>query len=70
MTEQTISVAGMTCGGCVNSVTRAIKALPGIASVEVSLEQKSANVLFDESQTTLEAIRAAVIDAGYEVPVQ
>ena len=37
-TMQTVSlnVQGMTCGGCVASVTRVLQAVPGVADVSIS----------------------------------
>ena len=33
----TMNVNGMTCGGCVASVTRVLKAVPGVTDVAVTL---------------------------------
>ena len=33
-----LEVQGMSCGGCVKSVTAALKSLPGVSSVEVDLQ--------------------------------
>ena len=35
------AVTGMHCGGCVNSVTRAISRVPGVKDVKVSLEKNA-----------------------------
>ncbi len=61
-----IDVQGMTCQGCVASVTRVLKASPGVADARVSLEQHSASVDFDPKLIDLDALRQAVIDAGFE----
>ena len=34
----TMNVQGMTCGGCVASVTRVLKAVPGVTDVAVTLQ--------------------------------
>ena len=36
MTTVTLNVEGMTCGGCVASVTRVLNALPGVSDATVS----------------------------------
>ena len=46
-TEQ-IAVTGMTCGGCTNKVTHALKAVSGFGNVNVSLPKGEATVEFDE----------------------
>jgi copper chaperone len=68
MNEVTIKVEGMSCGGCVSNVTGVLKALPGVEGVQVSLEQASATVRFDPAQVSVEALRTAVEDAGFDAP--
>ena len=60
-----ISVEGMTCAGCVNSVTRVLSALPGVAQVDVSLTKARAKVTYDPAQTGVEAMKQAIARAGY-----
>ena len=62
-----IAIEGMTCEGCVASVTRVLKALPGVDDVEVSLRGASASVRYDPARTGVGAMRAAIEDAGYGV---
>lgn len=65
--KETIGIFGMTCMHCHKRVTDAISKVNGVKSVDVSLEDKSATVEFDEDTTNLDTIKKAVIDAGYEV---
>jgi copper chaperone len=67
MEHTTLNVSGMTCQGCVASVTRVLKAVPGVADVAVTLQPGEAKVTYDESRTTLPALRSAIEDAGYDV---
>ncbi len=60
-------VQGMTCNGCVASVTRVLKAVPGVDSVAVTLTPGEASITFDPSRTGADALRAAIQDAGYDV---
>jgi len=66
MDRITLKVGGMTCGGCVASVTRVVRALPGVASADVSLADGSATVEFDPGRTTAEQIKRAIEMAGYQ----
>lgn len=66
MEKITIKVEGMSCNHCVNRVKKAVAGVSGVKNVEVSLEEKSAVVEFD-APATLEQIKAAVTDAGYDV---
>jgi copper chaperone len=70
MTMETITmnVQGMTCGGCVASVTRVLKAEPGVAEVAVTLQPGAAKVSFDPARTNVAKLREAIEGAGYDVP--
>jgi copper chaperone len=66
MQTETMNVTGMTCGGCVSKVTKALTAVPGVGHVDVSLPGK-ASVNFDEKLTSRERLQSAGKDAGYGV---
>lgn len=66
METTTIKVEGMSCGGCVKSVTNVLSALPGVAKAEVSLENKNARVEFEAGRVTREDMKRAIVDAGFE----
>lgn len=59
-----LQVNGMTCGGCANSVKRSVQRIDSAAKVEVDLPSKKVRV---DSDASLEAIIAAITDAGYPV---
>jgi copper chaperone len=61
-----INVEGMTCGGCVASVKRALQQIEGVQSVDVSLEQAQARVEYDPARVNERALRAAIEDAGFD----
>lgn len=67
MNEITLSVTGMTCGGCVNSVKKVLAALPGVQSAEVTLTPGQARVRFDPSKLERAALVQAVVDAGFGI---
>jgi copper chaperone len=62
--KETIAIDGMTCGGCVASVKRALERLP-VANVEVEIG--SATVEYDEARINHEAVVNAIVDAGFDV---
>jgi copper chaperone len=66
METTTIKVEGMSCGGCVKSVTGVLTALDGVAKAEVSLEQKQAVVEFDAAKVTRDQLKAVIEDAGFD----
>ena len=64
--ESRIKIGGMTCGGCVASVTRALQGIDGVEKVDVSLEQGQANIRYDPARVNETALRSAVEDAGFD----
>ena len=67
MQKTTIPIHGMTCQGCVNSVKTVLEKLPGVAQVAVSLEAAKATVQHDPASTTIDQLKAAIVDAGFDV---
>jgi copper chaperone CopZ len=54
-------VAGMSCMGCVEDVTEALRGVPGVAHVEVNLREKRAFVtLAGESPASNDALLTAL----------
>ena len=63
-TGMVIHIEGMMCQHCKAAVEKALRAVDGVESVEVSLEDKCATVT---GSADVAALKQAVIDAGYEV---
>ncbi len=57
----------MTCQGCVENVTNALRSVKGVSKVEVSLEKARADVRFEMGKTDEGKIRKAITKAGYLV---
>ena len=68
-TTTTLTVDGMTCGHCVNSVQTELGKLEGVTDVAVDLSSGQVTIT---SETTPDAgaLREAVEEAGYEVRTQ
>jgi copper chaperone CopZ len=64
---QNLLIEGMTCSHCVNSVTKAVSALPGVESVEIDLvpDGRSSLTVTGDDAVSDESIAGAVVDAGY-----
>jgi copper chaperone len=60
-----LAIEGMTCQGCVASLTRALQAAPGVSGVSVSLEQANATVEIDPACTSADKLREVVESAGF-----
>ena len=63
---KTMIVEGMSCGHCTGRVQKALEAVEGVASVEMSLEGKSARIVLNK-EVPEEELKNAVTEAGYEV---
>jgi copper chaperone len=63
--EKTVVIGGMSCGGCVNSLTRVLKAVPGIEPLKIEVGKALLKV--DADAVTPEVIAAAVDRAGFTV---
>jgi copper chaperone CopZ len=64
-----LGIGRMTCDDCVHTVTSALKAVPGVKTAEVSLEERSARVVADPSVDTTQ-LTAAVRASGYNAFVR
>ncbi|MBL0144250.1 MAG: heavy-metal-associated domain-containing protein [Betaproteobacteria bacterium] len=69
MQTEHLRISGMTCGGCVSTVTHALKAIAGVGDVYVSLTAGEATVQYSEKLTSPEKLKSAVKGAGYGVDV-
>jgi copper chaperone len=70
MKTTVLKINGMTCQGCVASVTRVLKSVDGVSAAKVSLEENQARVDFDDSKVSVIALKNAIQDAGYEVTTE
>lgn len=59
-----LQVEGMTCGGCVRSVTKSVQSIDANARVDVDLAGKTVKV---DTGASLDAVKSAIEDAGYDV---
>ena len=67
MRDVTLQIDGMSCGHCLNAVNQALHALPGV-EVE-SVQMGKAQVRYDESMASEQAVTNAVEQAGYHATV-
>ena len=62
-----LPVGGMTCASCVAHVERALGKVDGVVAANVNLATERASVEYVAGLATVDALREAVRDAGYEV---
>ncbi|MCA1031560.1 copper chaperone CopZ [Bacillus timonensis] len=67
MEKVTLNVSGMSCGHCVKAVEGSVGELSGVTSVKVNLSEGTVDVEFNSSEVTIDAIKEAIDDQGYDV---
>ncbi len=65
-TTATYQVSGMTCGHCVQAVTREVSALDGVDTVDVDPASGAVTATRQQPLPT-DGVRAAVDEAGYQL---
>ena len=64
-----LKVDGMTCNGCVFTVNKSLKKLPGVLNASITLKPPRATVEYDPTKVTPEQMIRATTDAGYPASV-
>ena len=62
-----LNVEGMHCTGCSARLQKVLSNLDGISNAEVSFEKGMANIEFNKEIITLDEIKNAIVDSGFEV---
>lgn len=65
MGTRELQVDGMTCGGCEESVTKALLRVPGVTAARA--DHASGLVTVEGEELPQDALEAAVVDAGYDL---
>jgi copper chaperone CopZ len=68
MRQATLHIEGMSCGHCLNAVSRALSAVPGVTIDAVRIGR--AHVSYDDTTTTISDLETAVAEAGYRATAQ
>lgn len=66
MKELSLKIKGMHCTGCSTRLEKVLNNQDGVEDAKVSFEEAKAEIKFDESQISLEEIKEAISDAGFE----
>jgi copper chaperone len=62
-----LTVTGMKCGGCENTVKTKLQAVEGVISVALSFKENQVTVEFDTEKLNLDAIKSVITQAGFTV---
>ena len=67
MTQVTLSVPDISCNHCKSSIEGAVAPMEGVTAAEVTIDDRTVEVTYDDQVVDLEAIITAIDDQGYEV---
>lgn len=62
----TLSVSGMTCQACANTIEKALKGVNGVKEAKVDLKNNQATVTLASTKTTAAVLIKAVSNAGFD----
>ncbi|MEO3944810.1 copper chaperone CopZ [Gorillibacterium sp. CAU 1737] len=67
MAQVVLQVEGMSCNHCVQAVEKALGKLEGVGTVKVELTDKKVSVDYEEGRVSVDALKSAIEDQGYDV---
>ncbi|TME34835.1 MAG: copper ion binding protein, partial [Chloroflexi bacterium] len=65
--EVVLPIEGMTCASCVRRIEKRLSRVDGVSQTNVNLATEQAHVVFDPALVDVQALTAAVEQAGYKV---
>lgn len=68
MSTATLYVPDIHCGHCKSAIEGALSALDGVRSAEVSVDDRTVTVDYDEGAVDLSRIEEAIVEQGYDLP--
>ena len=66
MREIKLKIEGMHCAGCSNRLEKILNNVDGVESAKVSLEEKSADIKYNEEEREINTILQEIEDAGFK----
>ena len=61
-----VSIGGMHCATCVDTIQKALRGVEGISSAEVNLGTEEARITFNPAIVSMDVIKSTILDAGYQ----
>lgn len=66
MKEVKLNIEGMHCTGCSTRLEKVLNNVDGVEDAKVSLEEKKADIKYDETQVSEKELIEALEDAGFK----
>lgn len=67
MTDLNLSIQGMSCGGCSNTLTSLLEKNPGISNINISHQANNGAMTIDETMVSQKQIEEIIEKAGFDV---
>ncbi|WP_298439571.1 heavy-metal-associated domain-containing protein [Geobacter sp.] len=68
-TVTVLKSSGLSCGGCASKIDKALKAAPGVSSLEVDIDSGQVTIWHDSTAVSPEKLAETVSSAGYQSTV-
>lgn len=65
--KETLSVMGMSCSHCEQAVEKGVAAMSGVSKVKANAAGNSVDVFYKGDAPDMAAIKAKIVELGYEV---
>lgn len=66
MKKVKLNIEGMHCTGCSTRLEKVLNNVDGVEDAKVNLEEKKADIKYDETQVSEKELIEAVEDAGFK----
>ncbi|MGH6894955.1 MAG: heavy-metal-associated domain-containing protein [Geminicoccaceae bacterium] len=70
MKSVTLTIEGMHCGGCAETIKALIDAQPGVRAAEISYKDRRARILYDPQTASEDQLVRVIEKGGYRVPAR
>ncbi|MDZ7693832.1 MAG: heavy-metal-associated domain-containing protein [Balneolaceae bacterium] len=64
--QTTITIGGMGCAGCANTIQEALVSKEGTVKAAVDLESDTASVTYNPGAVSIDDFKQAIEEAGYD----
>ncbi len=62
-----LKIEGMHCDGCAKRLEKVLNNIEGVKTAKVSFSDKCASIEYTEENVSIEELKEAIVDAGFEV---
>ena len=66
MENTNLKIEGMHCDGCAKRLEKVLNNIEGVKTAKVIFEEKCARVEYTEEKVSVEELKEAIVDAGFE----